>query len=62
MVVFINVVQLMFSVDAGIRVRKLTDTMMRADGIDISTPLSLPDGAPCAPSLTDSVRRVRAEL
>ena len=48
-----------YSVDVGIiRVGKLTDTIMRADDIDISTPLSLPHVAPCAPSLTESVRRV----
>ena len=58
MVVFTNVVQLMFSVDVGIRIRNLTDTMMRADDIDISTPLSFPHGAPCAPSLTERARRV----
>ena len=61
-VVFINVVQLVFSVDVGTRIRNLTDTMMRTDDIDISTSLSLPHGAPCAPSLTESVRRVWAEL
>jgi len=61
-VVVINVVQLVFSDDVGIRIRNLTDTMMRADDIDISTSLSLPHGAPCALSRTESVRRVWAEL
>ena len=44
--VFVNVVLPVHSVDVGISVWKLNDTMMWADDIDISTPLSLLQGAP----------------